>query len=450
MADDLLMSFMSITDENNVETAQHYLEAAGFDLETAVELFFSNQPASKSNSSATTTTSNKPTIPSDYEDIRSPIPQQASRLYDSFQGNDYSYDNSQSYSVPSFVTSNQYNNRANQQFQSSRLTKHGDEFSEMFKKPDIVFKGSFDAAKQEAETSGRWLIVEIQKDDIFDCHRMNRDTWNHEVVKTIVDTFFVLWQADDGTNQAELFKTRYRIRSYPFVCIIDPRTGENMKTWEGKYIDASTMVDSLQNFADSHSLMDHLPSPSPNTLHTPNPFDNIPVQHLPSTTATTTTSHHTDMSTGDETEEEMIRAAIEASLQESNAMQDDDVQILDSFPIAQPTTATNTISTPVVQEPPKPQETPDKQVNVSDFVVEQGDTTRIQVKLPDGKKEVIKILKSAPLAAVYAVCRQKLGDSVPSFTITYFDKTQKTLENTLEKTLGGEGILGAALSVVPE
>src|SRR3989338_6737043 len=102
--------------------------------------------------------------------------------------------------------------------------------------------------------------------DVFDCHRMNRDTWGHEVVKTIVDTFFVLWQADDGTNQADLFKTRYKIRSFPFICIIDPRTGENMKTWEGKYIDAQAMVDSLQNFADSHSLMDHLPSPSPSTL----------------------------------------------------------------------------------------------------------------------------------------------------------------------------------------
>ena len=43
MEDDLLLNFMGITGENDVESAQHFLEAGGFDLQTAIELFFSNQ-----------------------------------------------------------------------------------------------------------------------------------------------------------------------------------------------------------------------------------------------------------------------------------------------------------------------------------------------------------------------------------------------------------------------
>ena len=440
MEDDVLMSFMSITGETDVESANHYLEAAGFDLQTAIELFFSNQPASR-----TTTSTKKPTTSdsdfSAYDDIRSPIPQQASRLYDfPHSGSDnYNTNYNTNYNMPSFVNDHFSNFRTNQQFQQSKLTGQSEEFSEMFKKPEIVFQGTFEAAKQEAEMNAKWLLVDIQKDDVFHCHQMNRDTWGNDLVKTLVSTFFVLWQADEGTTQGQYFKSRYPVYSYPYVCVIDPRTGENVKQWTGKFIDAPTMIDSLQNFVDSHSLMDHLPSPSPSTLHAPNPFETLPYASNPS---------ENQGSMMDDSEEEMVRAAIEASLKETQGMNDEDeVQEVPNPALVTPTTAV----TNQQPEPPKPVETPDMKINIADFVCDQGDTTRIQIRLPDGKREVIKILKKAPLAAIYAVCRQKLeGSGISSFTVTYFDKTQKTVENVLDKTLADEGIIGVSLSVVQE
>ncbi|KAG2374229.1 hypothetical protein C9374_011066 [Naegleria lovaniensis] len=441
MEDDLLMSFLSVTGETDPESAQHYLEAANFDLQTAVELFFSNQHQPSSRSSATTTKTTS-------DEIRSPIPQQASRLYDSFQHqHDYQGFGSSNYNYPSYMQNfNSYNQRGqNQQFQSaSRLTNSGDEFSEMFKKPEIVFKGTFEEAKQTAEMEGKWLIVEIQKDDVFDCHRMNRDTWGNELVQAVLSPFFILWQADEGTNQATFFKGRYQVFSYPFVCVIDPRTGENVKTWAGKFIDASTMVDSLQNFVDSHSLLDHLPSPSPSTLHAPNPFEHVQIPTVSSQNRPINTETMDD-------EDEQLRAAIQASIEEATKMNtsaDEDVQIIENP--SQTTTSNTTTQQPTSQPIVEPA---DKKINVSDYLTEQGDTTRIQIRFPDGKREVIKILKNAPLAAIYAVCRQKLqGSSITSFVVTYLDKTQKqkNVDNTLDRTLNDEGLSGVALSVVQE
>ncbi|KAF0981352.1 hypothetical protein FDP41_012612 [Naegleria fowleri] len=444
MEDDLLMSFLSVTGETDPESAQHYLEAANFDLQTAVELFFSNQHQPSSISSATTTKTTS-------DEIRSPIPQQASRLYDSFQHHhDYQGFGSSNYNYPPYMQNfNSYNQRGqNQQFQTaSRLTNSSDEFSEMFRKPQIVFKGTFDEAKQTAEMEGKWLIVEIQKDDVFDCHRMNRDTWGNELVQAVLTPFFILWQADEGTNQATFFKGRYQVFSYPYVCIIDPRTGENVKTWAGKFIDAPTMVDSLQNFVDSHSLLDHLPSPSPSTLHAPNPFENV---QLP---VSSQNIHNIPInSEAMDDEDEQLRAAIQASIEEAtkmNTLADDDVQIIEK-PTPQTTTPNVITQQPTSQTTVEPA---DKKVNLSDYLTEQGDTTKIQIRFPDGKREVVKILKSAPLAAIYALCRQKLeGSPISSFVVTYLDKTQKqkNVDNTLDKSLSDEGLLGVALSVVQE
>ncbi|KAL9656836.1 hypothetical protein ABK040_004371 [Willaertia magna] len=424
MDDEALLNFMSITGENDVDSAKHYLEAAGFD--------------------------NTNTSAFDFDNERSPIPQHASRLYDNFNSPTSGF----TYDYPPYIQ-NQFNPQQNQQYQTtSKFNKGSEEFNELFKKPeDVVFKGTFDAAKRFAEENSRWLLVDVLKDDIFQCHQLNRDTWANDVVKTLINNFFVFWQVDESTSQGQFFKSRYPIYQYPYICIIDPRTGENVKSWSGKFVDAPTMVDYLQNFIDSHSLMDHLPSPSPNTLHAPNPFENVQIKHqtqqqkqphpptIPppqynSSTSVPVTHHNVS---NEEDEEEMIRRAIQASLEEAtsnNVMEDDDV-----------------IEVPPPQEEEKPKQTPDMSIDLSKYIVEQGDTTRIQIKLPDGKRDVVKILKSAPLAAIYALAREKLqGSGIDKFIVTYFDKSNKqnTLENILEKTLADEGLVGASLSVVQE
>lgn len=40
----------------------------------------------------------------------------------------------------------------------------------------------------------KWLLVNIQEIQEFDCQKLNRDTWSDPAVKSVVGAHFVLWQ----------------------------------------------------------------------------------------------------------------------------------------------------------------------------------------------------------------------------------------------------------------
>lgn len=153
-------------------------------------------------------------------------------------------------SIPSFIANNLpglFNNAREQQYRiqspQNELTKGSEQFRKMFAPPKrLMFNGSFQAAQEEAQKEKKWLLINILSDDIFDCHRLNRDTWNNDLVHTIVSAFFIFWQVDQSTGEGTRFKSLYRVDDYPYIAIIDPRTGENVKHWIG-FMDAHKMVD---------------------------------------------------------------------------------------------------------------------------------------------------------------------------------------------------------------
>jgi hypothetical protein len=113
----------------------------------------------------------------------------------------------------------------------------------MFAPPkNLVFNGSFQAAQHESQTQKKWLLINIQADDIFDCHRLNRDTWTNELVSAVVDAFFVFWQVDKATAEGTRFNSLYHVHDYPYIAVIDPRTGENVKHWVG-FMNSQKMAD---------------------------------------------------------------------------------------------------------------------------------------------------------------------------------------------------------------
>ncbi|CAN0291872.1 unnamed protein product, partial [Ectocarpus fasciculatus] len=65
----------------------------------------------------------------------------------------------------------------------------------MFSPPtDIMFMGDFQSARQAAKQQKKWLLVNIQTEDEFDCHRLNRDVWKDEMVQNIIECNCVFWQ----------------------------------------------------------------------------------------------------------------------------------------------------------------------------------------------------------------------------------------------------------------
>ncbi|OMJ29912.1 UBX domain-containing protein 7 [Smittium culicis] len=160
--------------------------------------------------------------------------------------------------------------------------------SELFRAPvDIAFRGDFEKAKSYAVSREKWLLINIQSMDSFECQVLNRDLWKDRAVKDIVKKNFVFCQYISGTESAELFKRFYNAVDMPHVSIIDPRTGEQLYSW-GPSINTSSFSSELINFLFNNQW-------------------NLPNSNLPSSSKL-----ETDPSSL--TEEESLRSAINASL----------------------------------------------------------------------------------------------------------------------------------------
>ncbi|CAM9333923.1 unnamed protein product [Laminaria digitata] len=67
----------------------------------------------------------------------------------------------------------------------------------MFSPPtELMFMGDFQAARQAAKQQKKWLLVNIQADGEFDCHRLNRDVWKDEMVQNIIQCNCIFWQVE--------------------------------------------------------------------------------------------------------------------------------------------------------------------------------------------------------------------------------------------------------------
>lgn len=54
----------------------------------------------------------------------------------------------------------------------------------------VVVPTETQAAKQQK----KWLLVNIQTEAEFDCHRLNRDVWKDEMVQNIIECNCIFWQ----------------------------------------------------------------------------------------------------------------------------------------------------------------------------------------------------------------------------------------------------------------
>ncbi|KAF8820845.1 hypothetical protein IE077_004422 [Cardiosporidium cionae] len=80
-------------------------------------------------------------------------------------------------------------------------------------------------ARELACSSQRWLLVNIQRNDNFYCHRLNRDIWSNESVREVLKSHYVFWQREaENDEAADLFCELYDVTDFPYVAVIDPRT----------------------------------------------------------------------------------------------------------------------------------------------------------------------------------------------------------------------------------
>lgn len=68
--------------------------------------------------------------------------------------------------------------------------------ADMFSPPVHIMHqaGGFMGARTMAKDSKRWLLVNIQRDQEFASHALNRDVWRDELVENLIRSGFIFWQ----------------------------------------------------------------------------------------------------------------------------------------------------------------------------------------------------------------------------------------------------------------
>ncbi|RAL63102.1 hypothetical protein DID88_004186 [Monilinia fructigena] len=117
---------------------------------------------------------------------------------------------------------------------SAGSSKHA-RLAELFRPPfDLMYKSSWDSARDEGKENAKWILVNIQDNSIFDCQSLNRDIWKHAGIKDLVKENFIFMQysKDDPRGNQYIqyyFPQKDSEAAYPHIAIVDPRTGEQLR-----------------------------------------------------------------------------------------------------------------------------------------------------------------------------------------------------------------------------
>uniref|UniRef100_A0A182ST23 UAS domain-containing protein n=1 Tax=Anopheles maculatus TaxID=74869 RepID=A0A182ST23_9DIPT len=113
---------------------------------------------------------------------------------------------------------------------------------------DILFSGGFDQAQRHGNSVDRWLLVNLQDDLNFSCQTLNRDLWSDTELKDFMRHHLVFWQQSNKTTDGAKFKTFYKVRSEPYIGMIDPRTGEEVRNLSGNDLTPARFLETLKAF----------------------------------------------------------------------------------------------------------------------------------------------------------------------------------------------------------
>jgi len=170
---------------------------------------------------------------------------------------------------------------------------------------------SWDEAREEGKEEKKWIMVNLQDLDVFHCQVLNRDLWKDENLQTLIKEHFIFLQYDKNEARAQPYIQFYFTNgahensdNYPHVSIIDPRTGEQVKSWSGlPFPKAGEFYGELIEFLDRYSL----------AANSKNPV----VRSKPK---------HQQIDIGRLTEDEMLQLAMQNSLDNQGASSGSSVQ----------------------------------------------------------------------------------------------------------------------------
>ncbi|KAF2480530.1 UBX domain-containing protein 2 [Neohortaea acidophila] len=145
---------------------------------------------------------------------------------------------------------------------ASDQTSKSNLLADLFRPPfDLISQLSFSAARDEGKEDEKWILVNVQDPSIFDCQVLNRDIWKNQSIRDTIKEHFIFMQYNKEDPRGQEYVNYYfrtmldNEDAYPHIAIIDPRTGEQVKTWSGSPAPkpADFLMD-LHEFLDRYSL----------------------------------------------------------------------------------------------------------------------------------------------------------------------------------------------------
>ena len=140
---------------------------------------------------------------------------------------------------------------------------HARRLEDLFRPPyDLMAQMEWDDARTLGKEDKKWILVNLQDMNDFNCQALNRDIWKDNAIKALVAENFIFLQYDKDYPDAQEFVTFYfpnrtheNPDNYPHVSIVDPRTGEQVKVWSGRpFPSAAEFHAELAEFLDRYSL----------------------------------------------------------------------------------------------------------------------------------------------------------------------------------------------------
>ncbi|KAK8748208.1 hypothetical protein OTU49_016372 [Cherax quadricarinatus] len=281
----LIDEFCSITGADK-SLGSSLLEACGNNLEMAINMHMEGVHEASSSSSATTNHSSPGSLgmTGDEGTVRAPIPQKQEVLVEgpdelafSFRGRrrmarsvfdkfrDFEAETKrqeEALLASAAAAASGASTSSTRVVSAHRSRRKMKTLEDLFRPPiDLIYRGTFQAARDAGVSRKRWLMVNVQDSSEFPCQVLNRDVWSNPAVKTIIKEHFIFWQVYHDSEEGQRYMMFYQVSEWPHVAVLDPRTGECLVTWNK--LDAVTFCDLVTEFLSAHPGLDENSAPPP-------------------------------------------------------------------------------------------------------------------------------------------------------------------------------------------
>ncbi|KAJ3121581.1 hypothetical protein HK098_003586 [Nowakowskiella sp. JEL0407] len=298
----------------------------------------------------------------------------------------------------------------------NQFAESNSKLAELFSPPtDIMFKESFDRARESAQIQKKLILVTIQDPTEFVCQMMIRDLWRDQSVKETIKANFLFLFYNSTTPEGKKHKTFYPFTTYPYTAIIDPLTGERIKIWD-KIIKKEDFLVEVADFVERRG------GSSSNPLKS---------------SGSSSDKKNKKKSVSELSEEEQIAMAMAQSIGEQD-MDEDDANYVDDEEVDEDTLAAiaamesaeskdpfDSIEAIVRDEPTTP------------------DTVRIQFRWPDGTRAVRKFKRSDTVRSLFEYAKAAVTnpDGLKFELYNFRDGLISKLDSTLEECKLGQASL---------